>query len=321
MANNKFEFEAAYRLLENKLEELKQLSETLNCDFTNEIANVEKRISQLKAERYRHLTPWEQVILSRDLERPMTRDYIRLLFTDFIELHGDRLYGDDPAIVGGIAVFEDRVITVIGHQKGKDTPENIRHNFGMPRPEGYRKAYRLLKEAEKFKRPVITFINTPGADPGIGAEERGQAWAISQLLLCLSGLRVPVVSVITGEGGSGGALALTIADRIIMLSNAVFSVASPETCASILLRDVKRADEMAEALKLNAPALKRLGIIDAIVDEPANVNLLEATDFVAGLRSCITKHLDEVCSYPLDDLIRQRYQRLRIIGQFHERQL
>ncbi|NLN88074.1 MAG: acetyl-CoA carboxylase carboxyltransferase subunit alpha [Syntrophomonadaceae bacterium] len=318
MANNKFEFEAAYRLLENKLEELRQLSETLECDFSNEIANVEKRISQLRAERYKHLTPWEQVILSRDLERPMTRDYIDTLCTDFIELHGDRLYGDDPAIVGGIAVFGDRAVTVIGQQKGQDTAENIRHNFGMPRPEGFRKAHRLLKNAERFQRPVITFINTPGADPGIGAEERGQAWAISQLLLCLSSLRVPVVSVITGEGGSGGALALTIADRIIMLSNAVFSVASPETCASILLRDVKRAGEMAEALKLNAPALKDLRIIDAIVDEPLNENLLGAPDFVADLRSAISKHLDEVSAQPLDDLIRQRYQRLRVIGQFYE---
>jgi len=318
MASNKFEFESSYRLLESKLEELKQLSETLECDFSKEIANVEKRISELRAERYKHLTPWEQVILSRDLGRPMTRDYIDLLCTEFIELHGDRLYGDDPAIVGGIAVFEDRVITVIGHQKGKDTPENIRHNFGMPRPEGYRKAYRLLKEAEKFKRPVITFINTPGADPGIGAEERGQAWAISQLLQCLSNLRVPVVSVITGEGGSGGALALSVADRIIMLSNAVFSVASPETCASILLRDVKRADEMAVALKLNAPALKELGIIDAIVEEPVNVDLLEAPDFVSGLRSSISQHLEEVCAYPLDDLIQQRYQRLRLIGRFNQ---
>lgn len=318
MASNKFEFESSYRLLESKLEELKQLSETLDCDFSKEIANVEKRISELRTERYKHLTPWEQVILSRDLERPMTRDYIDLLCTEFIELHGDRLYGDDPAIVGGIAVFEDRVVTVIGHQKRQDTPENIRHNFGMPRPEGYRKAYRLLKEAEKFKRPVITFINTPGADPGIGAEERGQAWAISQLLLCLSNLRVPVVSVITGEGGSGGALALTVADRIIMLSNAVFSVASPETCASILLRDVKRADVMAEALKLNAPALKELGIIDAIVEEPANVNLLEAPDFVSGLRSCIKQSLDEICALPLDDLLQQRYQRLRIIGRFNQ---
>lgn len=316
MARNRFEFEAAYRLLENKLEELRQLSQTLNCDFTNEIAGVEKRIGELKAERYRHLTPWEQVILSRDLERPMTRDYIDLLCTDFIELHGDRLFGDDPAIVGGIAVYEDRAITVLGHQKGRDTAENIRHNFGMPRPEGYRKAYRLLKEAEKFKRPVITFINTPGADPGIGAEERGQAWAISQLLLCLSSLRVPVISVITGEGGSGGALALSVADRIIMLANAIFSVASPETCASILLRDVKKADEMAEALQLNAPALKRLGIIDAIVDEPANVNLMEAPEFIAGLRSCITGCLDQICSQPLGDLLQQRHQRLRAIGRF-----
>lgn len=318
MANSKFEFESNYKLLESKLEELKQLSITLDCDFSKEIANVEKRINELKAERYKHLTPWEQVILSRDLERPMTRDFIDYLCSEFIEMHGDRLYGDDPSIVAGIAVFEERVVTVIGHQKGQDTNANIKHNFGMPRPEGYRKAYRLLKEAEKFGRPVITFINTPGADPGIGAEERGQAWAISQLLLGLSNIKVPVVSVITGEGGSGGALALGVADRIIMFSNAVFSVASPETCASILLRDARRADEMAESLKLNASSLKELGIIDEIINEPSNVSLLEAHDFMDDLRLNLKKYLDEVCAIPISDLIELRYQRLRKIGRFYQ---
>lgn len=318
MANSKFEFESNYKLLESKLEELKQLSITLDCDFSKEIANVEKRINELKVERYKHLTPWEQVILSRDLERPMTRDFIDYLCSEFIEMHGDRLYGDDPAIVAGIAVFEERVVTVIGHQKGQDTNANIKHNFGMPRPEGYRKAYRLLKEAEKFGRPVITFINTPGADPGIGAEERGQAWAISQLLLGLSNIKVPVVSVITGEGGSGGALALAVADRIIMFSNAVFSVASPETCASILLRDARRADEMAESLKLNASSLKELGIIDEIINEPSNVNLLEAQDFMNNLRLNLKKYLDEVCAIPISDLIELRYLRLRKIGRFYQ---
>lgn len=318
MVKNKFEFESAYRLLEAKLEELKELSVSLNCDFSTEIANVEKRINELKQERYKNLTPWEQVQLSRDLERPMTRDYIELLFTEFIELHGDRLYGDDPAIVGGIGIFDGRAVTVIGHQKGKETRENIEHNFGMPRPEGYRKAYRLLQDAEKFGRPVITFINTPGADPGMGAEERGQAWAISQLLLYLSLIKVPVVSVITGEGGSGGALALSVADRIIMLANAVFSVASPETCASILLRDARRADEMAALLKLNAQSLKELQIIDEIVDEPANEPLFESTAFVRLLGQSIKKHLDEVCSQEIESLIGLRYERLRKIGKFKE---
>lgn len=316
MVKSKFEFEASYRLLESKLEELKELSISLNCDFSSEIANVEKRISELKAERYKHLTPWEQVMLSRDLERPMTRDYIGVLFTDFIEIHGDRLFGDDPAIVGGLALFQGQPVTVIGHQKGKDTNDNIHHNFGMPRPEGYRKAYRLLVDAEKFGRPVITFINTPGADPGIGAEERGQAWAISQLLLCLSGLKVPVVSVITGEGGSGGALALTVADRILMLSNAVFSVASPETCASILLRDVKRADEMASALKLNATALKELEIIDEIINEPVHERLLESNLFVQNLNEALQRNLNDICRQDWWQLAESRYQRLRKIGSF-----
>lgn len=318
MSKSKFEFESTYRLLETKLEELKELSVSLNCDFSMEIANVERRINELKEERYRHLTPWEQVLLSRDLERPLTRDYIDLLCSEFIELHGDRLYGDDHAIVGGVGIFDGRAVTVIGHQKGKDTPDNIKHNFGMPRPEGYRKAYRLLREAEKFSRPVLTFINTPGADPGIGAEERGQAWAISQLLLCLSAIKVPVVSVIMGEGGSGGALALTVADRILMLSNAVFSVASPETCASILLRDVKRADEMAAALKLNARALKEMDIVDEVIDEPINEPLLDSPAFIKRLESSIKKHLDEVCSQNIEELIDLRYSRLRKIGKFYE---
>jgi len=318
MSKSKFEFESTYRLLETKLEELKELSVSLNCDFSMEIANVERRINELKEERYRHLTPWEQVLLSRDLERPLTRDYIDLLCTEFIELHGDRLYGDDHAIVGGIGIFNGQAVTVIGHQKGKDTPDNIKHNFGMPRPEGYRKAYRLLREAEKFNRPVLTFINTPGADPGIGAEERGQAWAISQLLLCLSAIKVPVVSVIMGEGGSGGALALTVADRILMLSNAVFSVASPETCASILLRDIKRADEMAVALKLNAQSLKEMDIVDEVIDEPVNEPLLDSSAFIKRLESSIKKHLDEVCSLNIEELIGLRYSRLRKIGKFYE---
>jgi len=318
MVKNKFEFESMYRLLETKLEELKELSVSLNCDFSSEIANVERRINELKAERYKHLTPWEQVLLSRDLERPMTRDYIELLCTEFIELHGDRLYGDDHAIVGGVGVFNGQAVTVIGHQKGKDTSDNIKHNFGMPRPEGYRKAYRLLREAEKFGRPVLTFINTPGADPGLGAEERGQAWAISQLLLCLSAIKVPVVSVITGEGGSGGALALTVADRILMLSNAVFSVASPETCASILLRDIKRADEMAVALKLNAQSLLEMEIVDEVIEEPSNENLLDSPAFIKSLESSLKKHLDEVCSQNIQELIDLRYARLMKIGKFNE---
>ncbi len=318
MVKNKFEFEATYRLLESKLEELKELSVKLDCDFSNEIANVENRISILKEERYKNLTPWEQVLLSRDLERPMTRDYIQMLFTEFIEFHGDRLFGEDPAIVGGIGIFGGRAVTILGHQKGKETPDNIIHNFGMPHPEGYRKAKRLLLEAEKFKRPVITFINTPGAYPGMQAEERGQAWAISELLMCLSQLKVPVLSVITGEGGSGGALALTIADRILMLSNAVFSVASPETCASILFRDIKRADEMAEVLKLNARSLKEMGIIDEIIEEPSHEPLNESAVFIKTLENSIKKNLDEISSIHIDALLEQRYQRFRLIGKFQE---
>ncbi|MDD4801745.1 MAG: acetyl-CoA carboxylase carboxyltransferase subunit alpha [Syntrophomonas sp.] len=318
MARNKFEFEEPYLLLESKLEDLKKLSEQLNTDFSEEINHIEKRLDQMMEERYKRLTPWEQVLLARDLDRPMTRDYIRLLCSDFIELHGDRVYGDDLAMVGGIGMMGGRAVTIIGHQKGRNTKENISHNFGMPRPEGYRKAYRLLKQAEKFGRPVLTFINTPGADPGIGAEERGQAWAISEMLCGLSSLRVPIISVVTGEGGSGGALALAVADRIVMLSNTVFSVISPESCASILMRDVKRADEMAGHLKMNAQALYEMRIVDEVIEEPARQYLLDSPDFVEKLKNTINNYLDELGSLEISKLLEQRYSRFRQIGQFLE---
>ncbi len=318
MAKNKFEFEAPYLLLESKLEELKKLSVQLDTDFSVEIANIEKRLDQMMEERFQHLTPWEQVLLARDIDRPMTRDYINTICSEFIELHGDRLYGDDPAIIGGIGLIEGMPVTVIGHQKGKNTKENIKNNFGMPRPEGYRKAHRLIMQAEKFGRPVLTFVNTPGADPGIGAEERGQAWAISQLLCSLSSLKVPVVSVVTGEGGSGGALALSVANRVVMLSNTIFSVASPETCASILLRNAKRADEMALALKINAQSLYDMGIVDEVIEEPPRQYLLESPVFVKKLEDSIKKHLNELCSWDVAQLVDQRYQRFRQLGKFNE---
>lgn len=318
MAKNKFEFESAYLILEAKLEELKKLSHTLNTDVSDDIEQIEKHLDQMMEERYKHLTPWEQVLLARDLDRPMTRDYIDLLCSEFIEMHGDRLFGDDPAIVGGIGLIDGHPVTVIGHQKGKNTKTSIYHNFGMPRPEGYRKAHRLMLEAEKFGRPVLTFINTPGADPGIGAEERGQAWAISESLLCMSSLKVPVIAIVTGEGGSGGALALGVADRVIMLSNTVFSVASPETCASILLRDAKRADEMSGYLKINAASLYEMGIIDEVIEEPARQYLLDSPSFVESLESSIKKYFNELSALDVNELVEKRYQRLRKMGAFKE---
>jgi acetyl-CoA carboxylase carboxyl transferase subunit alpha len=318
MDKNKFEFEAPYLLLESKLEELKKLSVQLDTDFSTEIANIEKRLDKMMEERYRHLTPWEQVLLARDIDRPLTREFISTICSDFIELHGDRLYGDDPAIIGGIGFIDGRAITIIGHQKGKNTKENIANNFGMPRPEGYRKAHRLIMQAEKFGRPVLTFVNTPGADPGIGAEERGQAWAISEMLFSLSSLKVPVVSVVIGEGGSGGALALSVANRIIMLSNTIFSVASPESCASILLRNPKRADEMAAFLKLNAQSLYNMGIVDEVIDEPPRQYLLESEVFVTTLKNSIIKHFNDLCEMDVSQLVKQRYNRFRQIGKFNE---
>ena len=235
--------------------------------MTEEIENLEKRLQKLEQEIYENMEPWDRVQVARHPDRPTTRDYIQLLFTDFIELHGDRLYGDDAAIIGGIALFDGKPITIIGHQRGKDTKENIKRNFGMPHPEGYRKALRLMKQAEKFNRPIICFIDTKGAYPGKAAEERGQSEAIARNLVEMAGLKVPVISVVIGEGGSGGALALGVANHIHMLENSTYSVISPEGAASILWKDASLAKQAAEAMKITAPDLKEMGIIDGVIRE------------------------------------------------------
>ncbi|HEX3011018.1 MAG TPA: acetyl-CoA carboxylase carboxyltransferase subunit alpha, partial [Syntrophomonadaceae bacterium] len=260
MVKRQFDYEQQFQQFQTKLNELKDLAEMTNIDLSDQIKLIEDKMNGLRQEKYKNLTPWEKILLVRSPERPTTRDYLDSLFDEWIELHGDRYYADDLAIIGGIGFFEGQPVTFLGHQRGKDTNDNIKHNFGMPHPEGYRKVERLLLQAEKFKRPVITFVDTQGADPGIGSEERGQAWAISHVLMTLSSLRVPIISVVTGEGGSGGALALAVADRLLMLSNAVFSVVSAEGCASILWKDTQRVEEMAEALKLTADDLYKLGI-------------------------------------------------------------
>jgi acetyl-CoA carboxylase carboxyl transferase subunit alpha len=261
-------------------------------------------------------TAWDRVQLARHPRRPYTLDYLQLAFTDFLELHGDRLFGDDAAVVGGLAALEGRTVMVVGHQKGRDTRDNLQRRFGMARPEGYRKALRLMRHAEKFGVPVVTLIDIPGADPSLVAEERGQAFAIAENLLAMSRLRVPIVSVVIGEGGSGGALALGLADRVLMLENAIYSVASPEAAASILWKDGARGAEAAEAMKITAPDLLGFGIIDGIVPEPPGGAHTDHARAARALQEAAVARLAELDGCPIDDLLAKRAQRYRGIGVF-----
>jgi len=318
MIKRQFDYEDKYQQLQDKMRELLDLSETMQLDLSSEVDILNSRMEQIREDKYLNLTPWEKVLLSRHIERPTSRDYIETLCDEWIELHGDRYFGDDPAIISGIAEFNGMAVTVIGHQKGKDTKDQLLHNFGMPNPEGYRKVQRLLLQAEKFKRPVICFIDTPGAYPGIGAEERGQAWAIAQVLMTLSALAVPIISVVIGEGGSGGALALGVADRMLMLSNAVFSVASPEACASILWKDLDRVEEMANALKITAFDLADLGIADEIIREPIGGAHLDFASTAEALRKSLQINLAFLIAQDPIALVEQRYDKLRKIARLSE---
>ncbi|MBP1729214.1 MAG: acetyl-CoA carboxylase carboxyltransferase subunit alpha, partial [Deltaproteobacteria bacterium] len=267
MANQYYmEFEKPLMELEKKIAELAVLSESM--DLAAEITKLEKRADKMRAEIFSNLSRWQTAQIARHINRPFTMDYLNLIFTEFTELHGDRLFGDDHAIVGGTARLDGEAVMVIGHQKGRDTKEKVYRNFGMPNPEGYRKALRLMKMAEQFKLPVITFVDTPGAFPGIGAEERGQAEAIARNLREMASLTVPIIVVIAGEGGSGGALAIAVGDRILMLEYSVYAVISPEGCAAILWSDGTKGEQAAEALKLTAQDIKELDVIDEIIKEP-----------------------------------------------------
>ncbi len=284
----------------------------------DEIAKLEERLERQRQKTYASLTAWQRTQLARHPKRPHARDYIRVLFEDFIELHGDRLYGDDAAIVSGLARFEGQGVVVIGHQKGRDTREKIGRNFGMPHPEGYRKALRLMQLAEKFGKPVLTFIDTPGAYPGLGAEERGQAEAIARNLRAMAGLRTPIVAVVTGEGGSGGALAIGMGNRVLMLEYAIYSVISPEGCAAILWGDAARAPDAAESMKITAPDLARLGVIDAIVPEPVGGAHRDWDGAAAHLRTALRSHLGDLASKSGDALVAERYEKFRRMGAFEE---
>jgi len=283
-----------------------------------EAAELEERLGRLQKKAFDRLTAWQRVQLARHPRRPYTLDLIRLLTEDFVELHGDRAFGDDHAIVGGLARFEARPVVVIGHQKGRDTNEKLLRNFGMPHPEGYRKALRLMQLAEKFGKPVLTLIDTPGAYPGLGAEERGQAEAIARNLREMAGLQTPIVAVVTGEGGSGGALALGVADRVLMLEHAVYSVISPEGCAAILWDSAKRAREAAEVLRVTAPDLLKLGVVDGVIPEPPGGAHRSWERTADQIRVALRSALAELSALARDELVQRRYAKFRRMGVFEE---
>ncbi|MEW6214808.1 MAG: acetyl-CoA carboxylase carboxyltransferase subunit alpha [Nitrospirota bacterium] len=315
------EFEKPIEELELKIEELKRISDGKEIDISSEIKRLEKRVRELRSEIFSTLSPWQKTLVARHPDRPYTLDYINLITTDFIELHGDRRFADDPSIVGGFAKIKDIPLMIIGHQKGRGTKERIYRNFGQPHPEGYRKALRLVKLAEKFKKPVITFIDTPGAYPGIGAEERGQAEAIAINLMEMSRLKTPIISIVIGEGGSGGAIALGVADRLFMLEHSIYSVISPEGCAAILWKkngdlgteDFSRA---ADALRLTAQDLLHFKIIDDIIPEPLGGAHRNSEGMAEKITEYILKAIEELKAKTPGKLMEERYRRLRKIGSF-----
>jgi len=320
MATNVFnlEFEKPILELERQIESLKQMASDRRLDVEGEILPLEAKLTDLRREIYRNLSPMQRVQVARHPRRPYTLDYIRRVFTDFVELRGDRQFRDDPAIVSGWARLGGRPVVVIGQQKGRDTKENLRRNFGMPHPEGYRKALRLMHQAERFGVPVVTLIDTPGAYPGLGAEERGQAEAIARNLEEMGGLRVPIVAAVIGEGGSGGALALGLADRLLMMENAIYSVISPEGCAAILWNDATQKERAADALKLTAQDLRRLGIADEIVPEPAGGAHSDQDTAAEALGTALARHVEELSTLSPDKLLDQRTGKYRAIGRFVE---
>lgn len=307
MGRTVLDFEKPIAELEEKLEEMRQLSDTL--DISKEIYKIEKKVKALKEELYSDLTRWQKVQLARHSERPYTLDYIYNITSNFIELHGDRYFKDDKAIVGGLAVIDDHKVMIIGHQKGRDTKTNLFRNFGMPNPEGYRKALRLMKTAEKFGIPVVTMIDTPGAYPGIEAEERGQAEAIAKNLFEMSKLRVPIIVVIIGEGASGGALGIGVGDRILMMENCWYSVISPESCSSILWRSWDYKEQAAEALKLTAPDLLKYKLIDRIIPEPLGGAHTDYQAAASNLKSVLIDELNVLIKIKPDKLIDNRLEK------------
>ena len=315
------DFEQSVSELENKIEQLRYVQDDSALDISDEISRLQKKSQSLTKDIYAKLTPWQISQVSRHPQRPYTLDYVQHLFTDFEELHGDRNYADDPAIVAGLARFNGQSVMVIGHQKGRDTKERQYRNFGMPRPEGYRKAMRLMRLAEKFGIPIMTFIDTPGAYPGVGAEERGQSEAIGKNLYVMAELKVPIICTIIGEGGSGGALAIAVGDAMLMLQYATYSVISPEGCASILWKSADKASDAAETLGITATRLKTLGLVDKIISEPLGGAHRDYSAMMQSLKKALQDTLKQVQSQTTDEMLQARFSRLMSYGKFKEIEL
>ena len=319
MATYTLDFERPLLELERQIEELKKVTDANTGDLAPQIRALEEQLAVLRAEIYKNLTPMQRVQVARHPRRPYALDYLRTVFTDFVELHGDRLFRDDPAIVGGWARLEGETVMVIGHQKGRDTKENLKRNFGMAHPDGYRKALRLMKLAEKFGAPVVTLVDTPGAYPGLGAEERGQAEAIARNLIEMASLRTPTITAVIGEGGSGGALAIGLADRVIMLENSVYAVISPEGCAAILWKDASQRERAAEALKLTAADLLKLGVIDEIVPEPAGGAHSDPDAAGEALGEALRRQLRALRKIRVEKLLKRREEKYLSLGALTEK--
>jgi acetyl-CoA carboxylase carboxyl transferase subunit alpha len=315
----RLDFEKPILELEGKIEELKKLGSDKMIDLSPEIKKLEQKLEKMKEDIYNNLSDWQRVQIARHPDRPYTADYIQMIATDFLELHGDRLFADDLAIIGGFARINGFKVMMMGHQKGRDTKENIQRNFGCAHPEGYRKAIRLMRLAEKFHVPIVILIDTPGAYPGMGAEERGQAQAIASNLKDMIAISTPIVATVIGEGGSGGAIGIGVADRVCILQNAYYSVISPEGCASILWRNSIKAPEAANALKLTAQHLLKFGVVDEVIPEPLGGAHRDAEVTAANLKKTIVKHLKKLVALSKDDLLEQRYAKFRQIGAFVER--
>ena len=313
------DFEKPLVALQEQLEQLKKLSNDNHVSVENELSAIQSKIEATKKEIYSHLTSWQKIKLARHPARPYALDYFQKIFTDFQELHGDRRFGDDQALIGGTAYFKNQPVMLLGQQKGRDLKENIRRNFGSPNPEGYRKALRLMQMAEKFSLPVISFIDTPGAYPGIGAEERHIAEAIAVNLREMSVLKVPIIAIVIGEGGSGGALGIGVADRVYVLENAYYSVISPEGCAAILWKDRTKVSEAAQALKLSASDLKKLDVIDGIIPEPLGGAHTDTDACANSIKAVLEDQLEKLLYIPTDKRLEQRYQKYRTIGIFEEK--
>ncbi|MGK7313336.1 MAG: acetyl-CoA carboxylase carboxyltransferase subunit alpha [Candidatus Longimicrobiales bacterium M2_2A_002] len=318
MASSSLDIERGIQELEEQIDRLRDMAGSHGLDVSSEIATLESKLNDMKQDAYESLSAMERVQLARHQDRPFTLDYLERVFDDFLEMHGDRLYRDDESIVGGWARLDGRSVMVIGHQRGRDMKENLHRNFGMPHPEGYRKALRLMHQAEKFGRPIITLIDTPGAYPGMGAEERGQAEAIARNLREMAGLNAPTISVVIGEGGSGGALALGVTDRILMFENAIYSVITAEGCAAILWKTADAKDQAAEALKLTAPDLNQLGVVDEVIEEPAGGAHADWEGAAAALKDALTRHLDELVDLDPQARREARWAKFEAMGEWQE---